>query len=58
MFELQPKETTSNITLRFPDELLDKIREISHSSGTSISQIVFQACQYALSSMQKRGNNP
>ena len=30
MFELQPKETTSNITLRFPDELLDKIKYPIH----------------------------
>lgn len=53
MFELTPKETTSNITLRFPDEMLDQIREMSKETGTPISKIIFQACQYAFNSMKK-----
>ena len=55
MFQLTPKETTSNITLRFPDEILDPIRELSKETGRSISQIIFQACQYAMNSMQSKG---
>lgn len=55
MFELSPRPTTSNITLRFDDELLDQIREMSKETGTPISQIIFQACQYALNSMKQDG---
>lgn len=54
MFKVKKKKSNTNITLRMPEKLLYEIRVIAEASGTSISQIVFQACEYALKSMKNK----
>ena len=54
MFEVIPKNKTTNVTLRFPDELLQSIKAMANAANTSISNVVLQACQYAIKSTEEK----
>lgn len=42
------KPTSSNRTIRMPDELIDKIGVIANEKGISFNQLVIQCCEFAL----------
>lgn len=42
------KPTSSNRTVRMPDELIDTISAIANEKGISFNQLVVQCCEYAL----------
>jgi len=42
------KPTSSNRTVRMPDELIEKIGKIANDKGISFNQLVIQCCEYAL----------
>lgn len=54
MFEVTPKNKTTNVTLRFPDELLRNIKAMAISADTTISNVILQACQYAINSTKEK----
>lgn len=54
MFSVQKKETI-NKTLRFPLALLTRLEAIANSQSISVSNLIFQACEYALDSLTKGG---
>ncbi|MGM9552639.1 MAG: hypothetical protein ACI3XA_10335 [Clostridia bacterium] len=42
------KTTSSNRTVRMPDELIETISTIANEKGISFNQLVIQCCEYAL----------
>lgn len=42
------KPTSSNRTVRMPDELIDKIGKLANDKGISFNQLVIQCCEFAL----------
>ena len=42
------KPTSSNRTVRMPDELIDTLCEIANDKGISFNQLVIQCCEFAL----------
>ena len=42
------KPTSSNRTIRMPDELIEKIGKLSSEQGISFNQLVVQCCEFAL----------
>ncbi len=47
------KPTSSNRTVRMPDELIDTISSIANEKGISFNQLVVQCCEYALDHLHK-----
>ena len=42
------KTTSSNRTVRMPDELIEKLSVLSNEKGISFNQLVIQCCEFAL----------
>lgn len=42
------KPTSSNRTVRMPDELIEKIGKLANDKGISFNQLVIQCCEFAL----------
>ena len=42
------KPSSSNRTVRMPDELIEKLSAIAMEKGISFNQLVIQCCDYAL----------
>lgn len=42
------KKTSSNKTIRMPDELIEKLQVLASLNDVSFNQVVVQACQYAM----------
>ena len=42
------KPTSSNRTVRMPDELIEKIGNLANDKGISFNQLVIQCCEFAL----------
>ena len=42
------KTTSSNRTVRMPDELIEKLSILSNDKGISFNQLVIQCCEFAL----------
>lgn len=42
------KPTSSNRTVRMPDELIEKLSKIATEKGISFNQLVIQCCEFAL----------
>ncbi len=42
------KTTSSNRTVRMPDELIETISNIANEKGISFNQLVIQCCEFAL----------
>ena len=52
MFEIK-KPTSSNKTIRMPDDLIDKMEKLAAHYDMSFNQLVVQCCEYALGNMKK-----
>ncbi len=46
------KPTSSNRTIRMPDDLIDRITKISVEQDVSFNRVVVQCCEYALENMK------
>lgn len=56
-FRLTPdRKNSENKTIRFPAELVSQIEEAIIGKEVSFSGFVIQACRYALSRMEDKGN--
>ena len=59
MFEIK-KPTSSNKTVRMPDELIAKLEKLAAQNDISFNQLVIQCCEYALKENdktdEKKGN--
>ena len=42
------RPTSSNRTVRMPDELIEKLAQIAADKGISFNQLVIQCCEFAL----------
>lgn len=47
------KPTSSNRTVRMPDDLIEKLSEIATEKGISFNQLVIQCCEFALEHVEK-----
>ena len=52
MFEIK-KPTSSNKTVRMPDELIVKLEKLAAQNDISFNQLVIQCCEYALKDLEK-----
>jgi len=51
MFEIK-KPTSSNKTIRMPDNLIEKLEKLAGKHDISFNQLVVQCCEYALENMK------
>ncbi len=47
------KPTSSNRTIRMPDELIEKMGKLATEQGISFNQLVVQCCEFALNNLKK-----
>ena len=52
MFEIK-KPTSSNKTVRMPDELINKLEVLAAQNDISFNQLVIQCCEYAIKDLEK-----
>lgn len=50
------KPTSSNRTIRMPDDLIERIGKLSNEQGISFNQLVIQCCEFALNHLQTSSN--
>ncbi len=57
MYKVNKTLSRSNIprTIRFTEEIFDKLAEISSSEKISFNALVLQCCRYALCNYEKNG---
>lgn len=48
------KPTSSNRTVRMPDELIEKMSKIANEKGISFNQLVIQCCEFALDNLNNK----
>ncbi len=51
------KPTSSNRTVRMPDDLIEKLSSISNNKGISFNQLVIQCCEFALEHISENSKN-
>lgn len=58
MFEIDNKFKNTNVprTIRFTDDLFEKLNKISSEKGVSFNLLVLQCCEYALKNMKPDNN--
>lgn len=54
MFEIK-KTTSSNKTVRMPDDLIHQLEALAYENDVSFNQLVVQCCEYALSHLAESG---
>lgn len=47
------KPTSSNRTVRMPDDLIEKIGKLAQARGISFNQLVIQCCEFAFEHLQE-----
>lgn len=47
------KPTSSNRTVRMPDDLIEKIGKLAAERGISFNQLVIQCCEFAFEHLQE-----
>ena len=47
------KPTSSNRTVRMPDDLIEKISKLANEQGISFNQLVIQCCEFAIDNLQQ-----
>ena len=52
MFEIK-KPSSSNKTVRMPDELIAKLEKLAAQNDISFNQLVIQCCEYAMEHLNK-----
>lgn len=50
MFEIK-KPTSSNKTIRMPDDLIEKLEKLAARNDISFNQLVIQCCVYSLENL-------
>lgn len=48
------KPTSSNRTVRMPDELIDKLGKLANEKEISFNQLVIQCCEFALEHLKDK----
>ena len=51
------KPTSSNRTIRMPDDLIDILGRIAAEKGISFNQLGIQCCEYALDNLNKTNSS-
>ena len=52
MFTIK-KATSSNKTVRLPDDLIERLERIALQNDISFAQLIIQCCEYALDNMNE-----
>ena len=52
MFEIK-KPTSSNKTIRMPDDLIEQLEKLAAKHDISFNQLVIQCCEYAIEHLSK-----
>ena len=52
MFSVK-KPSSSNKTIRMPDNLIEKLEKLAQKNDISFNQLVIQCCEYALDNMDE-----
>ncbi len=53
MFELMRKKANVPKTIRFTEELNEKLRKVAKENNVSFNSLVLQCCEYAINNMKK-----
>jgi predicted DNA-binding protein len=55
MFELKRELRNANIprTIRFTDDLFERLNELAQQNGVSFNNLVLQCCTYALNELEE-----
>lgn len=48
------KPSSSNRTVRMPDDLIEKISTLASAQGISFNQLVIQCCEFALDHLSEK----
>ena len=56
MFEIK-KPSSSNKTVRMPDELIAKLEKLAAQNDISFNPLVIQCCEYAIKDLEKPAND-
>ncbi len=48
------RPTSSNRTVRMPDDLIERISQLSSEKGISFNQLVIQCCEFALEHLNEK----
>lgn len=56
MFRIK-KVTSSNKTIRMPDDLIRQLETLAYENDISFNQLVIQCCEYALANMMQEENS-
>ena len=51
MFEIK-KPSSSNKTIRMPDNLIEKLEKLAAQNDISFNQLVVQCCEYAIDNLK------
>ena len=52
LFEIK-KTSESNKTIRMPDSLIEKLKNLAKNNGVSFNQLVSQCCEYAIENLNQ-----
>ena len=52
-FLIIKKPTSSNRTIRMPDDLIETLGKLANEQGISFNQLVIQCCEFALEHLEK-----
>lgn len=50
------KPTSSNRTIRMPDDLIETLGKLANEQGISFNQLVVQCCEFALENLKSQKN--
>ncbi|MBR1739566.1 MAG: Arc family DNA-binding protein [Ruminococcus sp.] len=56
MFEIK-KPSSSNKTVRMPDELIERLEKLAAQNDISFNQLVIQRCEYALKDIGRKADD-
>lgn len=56
MFEIK-KPSSSNKTIRMPDDLIEKLEKLAGKHDISFNQLIIQCCEYAIEHLDTAQND-
>lgn len=58
MFKINNQFKNANIarTVRFPEELFNKLKQVSYKNNISLNLLVLQCCKYAIENLPENNN--
>ena len=57
MFEIKKRDDYIARTIRFPADILDRLKKVSLEHGISLNELIIQSAEYALEHLKKDDEN-